>query len=168
MDCADHAGGWSIHASVTIQGWDRHGLEQLVRYCTRPQLSQERLGPLNDETLVYSLRKPTVDGRIELVLTTLELQDRLSKLITLPRIHKHRYCGVLARNTKLRKAVMETAEPSGATLQLLTEARHKMEIDQPGPSQDQLQGRVRQAAARCWAILLASYRFSGIAQRFHR
>ena len=167
MDSADHAGGWSVNATVTIPGWDRHGLERLVRYCARPPLSQERLGRLNDETLVYSLRKPTMGGRTELVLTPLELLDRLSKLITPPRIHKHRYCGVLAPNAKLRKAVIETAGPSGATLQLLTEARDKMEIDQLDPSQDKPQGRVRQAAARCWAMLLASHRFSGIAQRFH-
>ena len=96
-----------------------------------------------------------MDGRTELVLTPLELLDRLSKLITPPRIHKHRYCGVLAPNAKLRKAVIETAGPSGATLQLLTEARDKMEIDQPDPSEDKPQGRVRQAAARCWAMLLA-------------
>ncbi|MBU8871296.1 MAG: transposase, partial [Gemmatimonadales bacterium] len=78
---------------------------------------------MNAETLVYSLPKPTIDGKTELVLTPLELLDRLSKLITPPRIHKHRYCGVLAPNAKLRKAVIETAGPSGATLQLLTEAR---------------------------------------------
>ncbi len=67
MDNADHAGGWSVNASVTIPDWDRHGLEQLVRYCARPPMSQQRLGRLNDETLVYSLRKPTVDGRTELM-----------------------------------------------------------------------------------------------------
>ena len=155
MDSADHAGGWSVHASVTIPDWDRHGLERLVRYCARPPLSQERLGRLNDETLVYSLRKPTVDGRTELVLTPLELLDRLSKLITPPRVHKHRYCGVLAPNAKLRRAVIETAGPSGATLQLLTEARDKMDLGQQDPSEDKPQGRVRQAAARCWAMLLA-------------
>jgi hypothetical protein len=155
MDSADHAGGWSVNASVTIPSWDRHGLERLVRYCARPPLSQERLGRLNDETLVYSLRKPTVDGRTELVLTPLELLDRLSKLITPPRVHKHRYCGVLAPNAKLRRAVIETAGPSGATLQLLTEARDKMDLGQQDPSEDKPQGRVRQAAARCWAMLLA-------------
>ena len=99
-----------------------------------------------------------MDGRTELVLTPLELLDRLSKLVTPPRIHKHRYCGVLAPNAKLRKAVIETAGPSGATLQLLTEARdkmEKMEIDQPDPPEDKPKGRVRQAAARCWAMLLA-------------
>ena len=84
-----------------------------------PILSQERLGRLNDETLIYRLRMPTVDGRMELILTPLELLDRLSKLVTPPRLHKHRYCGVLAPNAKLRKAVIESAGPAGATLQLL-------------------------------------------------
>ena len=155
MDNADHAGGWSVNASVTVPFWDRHGLERLVRYCARPPLSQERLGRLNAETLVYSLRKPTIDGRTELVLTPLELLDRLSKLITPPRIHKHRYCGVLAPNAKLRKAVIETAGPSGATLQLLTEAREKMDQSPADPPEDNPQGRARQLAARCWAMLLA-------------
>ncbi len=167
LDAADHPGGWSVDASVTIPDWDRHGLERLVRYCARPPLSQERLGRLNAETLVYSLRKPTIDGKTELVLTPLELLDRLSKLITPPRIHKHRYCGVLAPNAKLRKAVIETAGPSGATLQLLTEARDKMDIDQQDSAADKPRSGVRQAAARCWAMLLARHRFSGIAQRFH-
>jgi hypothetical protein len=31
----EHAGGWSVDASVTIPGLDRHGLERLVRYCAR-------------------------------------------------------------------------------------------------------------------------------------
>ncbi len=53
-----------------------------MRYCARPPLSQERLGRVDDETLVYSLRKPTLDGRTELYLTPLELLDRLSNLIT--------------------------------------------------------------------------------------
>jgi hypothetical protein len=96
LDSPDHAGGWSVDASVTIPDWDRHGLERLVRYCARPPLAQERLGRLNDELLVYRLRKPTMDGRTELALTPLELLDRLAHLVTPPRIHKHRYCGGLA------------------------------------------------------------------------
>jgi len=130
LDAVDHAGGWSVEASVSIADWDRHGLERLVRYCARPPLSQERLGRLNDQTLVYSLRKPTLDGRTELILTPLELLDRLAHLVTPPRIHKHRYCGVLAPNAKLRRAVIESAGPAGATLQLLDDAREKMGLPQ--------------------------------------
>jgi len=57
-------------AGVPARGGDGgacfHGLERLVRYCVRPPLSQERLGRLNDDHLVYRLRKPTLDGRTEL------------------------------------------------------------------------------------------------------
>jgi hypothetical protein len=126
LDSPGHAGGWSVDAQVEIAAWDRHGLERLVRYCARPPLAQERLGRLNDDQLVYRLRKPTLDGRTELILTPLELLDRLAHLVTPPRIHKHRYCGVLALGAKLRRAVTASAGPAGATLQILEEAREKM------------------------------------------
>jgi Putative transposase len=125
----------------------------LVSYCARPALSGERLGRLNADTLVYRLRKPTVDGRMEIVLTPLELLDRLSKLITPPRIHKHRYCGVLAPNAKLRRAVIESAGPAGATLQLLTAAREQMGMGEGG-EEAASSNPLRRAAARCWALLL--------------
>jgi hypothetical protein len=86
LDAPDHAGGWSVDASVTIPGWDRHGLERLVRYCARPPLSQERLGRVDDQMLVYSLRKATVDGRTELYLTPLELLDRLASSLWRDRV----------------------------------------------------------------------------------
>jgi hypothetical protein len=108
------------------------------------------------------LRKPTLDGRTELVLTPLELLDRLAHLVTPPRIHKHRYCGVLAPNAKLRRAVTESAGPAGATLQLLQEARDKMGLpDAEMPSaavgsaaDDGPKSVLRRAAAHCWALLL--------------
>jgi len=61
-----------------------------------------RLGKLNDEQLVYRLRKPTVDDRTELLLTP-------------PRLQYHRCCGVLAANAKQRRVVTESAGPSGAS-----------------------------------------------------
>jgi len=159
LDAVDHAGGWSVDASVTIAGWDRHGLERLVRYCARPPLSQERLGRFDDERLVYSLRKPTLDGRTELFLTPLELLDRLAHLVTPPRVHKHRYCGVLAPNARLRRAVTESAGPAGATLQLLQEAQRKMglaEAETAGAvDADEPRSAVGRIAAHCWALLLA-------------
>ena len=163
----DHAGGWSVDASVTVPGWDRQGLERLVRYCARPPLSQERFGRLNQEQLVYHLRKPTADGRTELILTPLELLDHLAQLVTPPRVHKHRCCGVLAPNAKLRRAVIESAGPAGATLQLLQEASEKMGLEDVDLPDDRPTSRLGRAAARCWALLLTRYRFSGIAKRFN-
>lgn len=44
-------------------------------------------------------------------MTPLQLLDRLASLATPPRVHKHRYRGVLAPHANLRKAVTETACP---------------------------------------------------------
>jgi hypothetical protein len=103
-----------------------------------------------------------VDGSTELILTPLELLDRLAHLVTPPRIHKHRYFGVLAPNAGLRRAVTETAGPAGATLQLLQEAQQKMGLGESDPNDaggtaegDGPEGRVRRAVTRCWAMLLA-------------
>ncbi len=100
------------------------------------------MGRLDDQMLVYSLRKATVDGRTELYLTP-------------PRIHKHRYCGVLAPNARLRQAVIESAGPAGATLQVLQQAREKMGLPEVDPSGTGPASGIRRAAARCWALLLA-------------
>jgi hypothetical protein len=49
----------------------------------------------------------------ELLLTPEELLDRLAQLVTPPRIHKHRTCGVLAPNARLRQAVRRSGPTTG-------------------------------------------------------
>jgi hypothetical protein len=107
--------------------------------------------------LVYSLRRPTVDGRNELLLTPEELLDLLSQLVTPPRLHKHRFCGVLAPNAALREAVTSSAGPAGATLQLLEKAREQMGLPAPSaePTEAEPKPDFRRKLARCWALLLA-------------
>lgn len=108
------AGGFSIDASVRVDGHDRHGVERLVRYCARPPFALERLhaleGPSSlaspDARLLYRLPKPTPEGRTALHVTPLELLERLARLIPPPRIHRHRYHGVLAPNARLRARVV--------------------------------------------------------------
>ena len=56
--------------------------------------------------------KPLPDGRTELRLTPLELIERLAALIPPPRLHRHRYHGVLAPNA-----------PTGAAHRLGTPAQ---------------------------------------------
>ena len=46
----------------------------------------------------------------ELVLTPLELIDRIAQLVPPPRTHRHRYYGVLAPNPPLRAAVTAMAQ----------------------------------------------------------
>ena len=54
----DHGGGFSLDASVRIEGRDRCGLERLLRYCARPPFALERLEQVRDDQLVYRLPKP--------------------------------------------------------------------------------------------------------------
>ncbi len=82
------SGGFSIDASVRIEGDDRAGIERLLRYCARPPFAPERLyAPAgiaslasNDSRLVYRLPRPAPDGRTELRLTPLELLERLARI----------------------------------------------------------------------------------------
>lgn len=112
-------GGFSVDGSVRIEGEDRAGLERLVRYCARGPLALERLyapagiGALSspEARLVYRLPEPDVHGRQALRLTPLELLERLARLVPPPRLHRHRYHGVLAPNARLRSTVVSIGRP---------------------------------------------------------
>ncbi len=148
-----------IDASVRIEGDDRAGVERLLRYCARPPFALERLhAPAgiasltsSDARLVYRLPKPTPDGRTELRLTPLELLERLALLIPPPRLHRHRYHGVLAPNAKLRAAVVAIGRPEVEASE--AEATGPVPVHDAsgddGPDQPADPARIR------WAVLLA-------------
>ena len=80
------SGGFSVDASVRIEGGDRAGIERLVRYCARPPFALERLHALDSTTalaspesrILYRFPKPDVHGRTGLLLTPLELLEALA------------------------------------------------------------------------------------------
>ena len=77
----------------------------------RPPFALERLeatgyGATAGERIVYRLPHPAPDGSTTLSLTPLEFLERLALLIAPPRIHRHRYHGVLAPNANLRYQVI--------------------------------------------------------------
>ena len=113
------SGGFSVDASVHIAARDRAGLERLLRYCARPPFALERIeatgyGVPGGERIVYRLPRPAPDGAIALSLTPLEFLERLALLIHPPRIHRHRYHGVLAPNAKLRYQVIALRRGQGS------------------------------------------------------
>ena len=93
----EHGGGFSVDGSVRIEAADLAGRERLLRYCVRPPFALERLRELDGEHLLYASTQPGSGGIGPLVLTPLDLLDRLAALVPPPRIHHHRYFGVLAR-----------------------------------------------------------------------
>jgi hypothetical protein len=84
-----HGGGFSLHASVLVDAQDRAALERLLRYCAQPAFASERIvameEPGEDERIRNTFAKPRAGGPTALVLTPLELLDRLAALIPPPR-----------------------------------------------------------------------------------
>ena len=133
----EHEGGFSLDASVRIEGWDRNALERLARYCARPPFSSGRLGQLDEQNLVYSLPRPTPDGSSALVMDPLQLLTRLAALIPPPRTHLVRYFGVLAPSAALREQVISSAGPSAALMEQISNAAELMGLQydsDPGAS----------------------------------
>ena len=159
MGAWEHGGGFSLDATVRIEGDDRGGLERLLRYCARPAFALERLREIDPEHLVYESVKPGPGGRVSLMLTPLELLDRLAALIPPPRRHRHRYFGVLAPNSPLRTAVTALAGAGAPTLGAETPATVVPAPTAPGPSPapaaEPAEPIHRQAARYAWALLLA-------------
>ena len=105
-------GGFSVNGSAYIHENDREGLERLIRYCARPPFSMERITKQPDGNIIYQLNKPLPNGQTLLRLTSLELIEKLAALVPPPRIHRHRYYGVLAPNSPFRASVTAMAGQS--------------------------------------------------------
>ena len=144
MGAWEHDGGFSIDASVRIEGTDRPALERLLRYCARPPFALEHLQQLDAEHLAYHSPKPHPEAPGTLVLTPLEFIDRIAALVPPPRAHRHRYYGVLAPNASLRVAVTALAPVAIAPSPPPADA-----------AQTQEEPLHRAAARYLWAILLA-------------
>jgi hypothetical protein len=86
-----HGGGFSVDASVRIEAADRAGRERLLRYCARPPFALDRLRELDPERLLDEGTKAGPGGTGPLLLTPLELIERIVALVPPPRIHRHRY-----------------------------------------------------------------------------
>jgi len=133
-----------VDGSVRIEAADRAGRERLLRYCARPPFALERLHEVAPERLRYERTKPGPVGSGPLLLTPLELLDRLAALVPPPRIHRHRYFGVLAPNAPLRAAVTALTAP--------TVSAPPAPAPNPEPAAELAQ---RRAARSAWARLLA-------------
>jgi hypothetical protein len=98
--------------------------------------------------MYHHLSKPQPDGRTELILTPLELIDRLAALIPPPHTHRHRYHGVLAPNATLRAAVTALAREASNDAQQQTGQEKK-------GTEDVVEVVWRSPARYLWAMLLA-------------
>ena len=98
--------GFSLHAEVRLAINQRHKLEHLCRYITRPALANERLALNRAGQVVLTLKTPYRDGTTHIVMSPLEFLQRLAALVPRPRLHLIRFHGVLAPNAKLRPQII--------------------------------------------------------------
>lgn len=94
--------GFSLHAGVVITEHDRDALERLCRYGARPAFALERLAWTDNGRISYKLKRPSPDGRTDLVMEPVAFLRRLVGIIPPPRRHLVRYSGVFGPASKQR------------------------------------------------------------------
>ena len=129
--CVNH-NGFSLHAGVSVSSRGGKKLERLCRYIARPALSHERLSVNDSGEAVYELKTPYRDGSTHIVLSPLELMQKLAALVPRPWINLTRYHGVLAPNAKWRSRIVpasrtdnEGAEKRGGHIGVPGEEKEK-------------------------------------------
>ena len=103
--CRWVAGGFNLHAGARIGANDRKRLERLCRYVGRPALSEARLEQAHDGRVIFHLKRSWSDGTRALMLTPLQLTERLALMVPPPRAHLVTYHGVLSSHSALRSRV---------------------------------------------------------------
>ena len=100
-----------------IAGPDRRGLERLCRYVALAGGGGGRLRIVDADPLSFALKTPWSDGTRPLLLSPMELLEKLAALVPPPRFHLLRYHGVLAPRARDRDLIVPAqpgAEPSAA------------------------------------------------------
>ncbi len=84
--CADIQ-GFSLHAAVRCGADDRHALEQLCRYITRPALANERVQTNAAGQVVLKLKTPLARRHHAPGDVAAGVMQRLAALVPRPRLH---------------------------------------------------------------------------------
>jgi hypothetical protein len=89
--------GFSLHAGVAAQAWERQKLERLCRYISRPAVSEKRLSLTPSGNIRYQLKTPYRDGTTHVIFEPLDFIAKLAALVPKPRVNLTRFHGVLFR-----------------------------------------------------------------------
>lgn len=100
------ASGFSLHAATRIAAGDKAGLERLCKYVSRPPLAHGSLQQLSEDQYSFKLKTPWSDGTTHLILSGLELCEKLAALVPPARKNLVRYHGCLAPHAKNREKIV--------------------------------------------------------------
>jgi len=105
--------GFSLHAGVAAQAWERQKLERLCRYITRPAVSEKRLSLTSSGNIRYQLKAPYSDGTTHVIFEPLDFIAKLAALVPKPRVNLTRFHGIFAPNSKHRVDVTPAKRGKG-------------------------------------------------------
>ena len=88
--CASSA-GYNLHAGVVVKASDREGLERLCRYVARPPLAKPRIVRRPDGKVEVGMKRVWSDGTRALVLTPMELCEKLAAIVPPPHANQVLY-----------------------------------------------------------------------------
>jgi hypothetical protein len=100
--------GFSLHAATRVMASDRRGLSRLCAYGARGAVASSRLSELPDGRFAYDMKRALPDGRRKLVMTGVELLEKLVPLIPPTYANLTRFHGVFAPTSRLRTQVVPT------------------------------------------------------------
>jgi len=100
--------GFSLHAATHVGKAQRDRLAQLVRYIARPLVAASRLteSTKSPGDLEYSLKRPWSDGTVAILLSPLELLEKLAALVPPRRTHQVRHFGVFGTHSQWRAQIV--------------------------------------------------------------
>jgi Putative transposase len=108
VHCVD-AQGFSLHAEVCCAAHERHKGNIYAVISPAPAIANERLTRNRAGDVVLQLKSPYHDGTTHIVMSPLELMQRLAALVPRPRLHLIRFPGVLASHAKLRPEIIPSS-----------------------------------------------------------
>lgn len=123
------ASGFSLHAGVAAQAWERQKLERLCRYISRPAVSEKRLSLTSAGNIRYKLKTPYNDGTTHVIFEPLDFIAKLAALVPKPRVNLTRFHGVFAPNSKHRALVTPSRRGRGSKPQAPDEAQDQTQAE---------------------------------------
>jgi hypothetical protein len=112
-----HVEGFDLEAGRLIRA-ERHDmrqrLEDLLRYCARPPISDERLALSPSGQVTLRLKTPWKDGTTHIEYEPLDFLAKLAALIPRPQKNLVVYHGVLSANAAWRACVVSYGRPAPA------------------------------------------------------
>lgn len=103
---------FDVHAAVHVEAHNRKGLERLCRYLCRPAAANDRFEETDDGRIAVRLKRAWRNGTSHVVLSPLQLVEKLVALVPPPRVHMIRYHGCFAPHAKHRAKIVPQQPPS--------------------------------------------------------